>query len=167
MLNVLINVTRREYLNVPVFLAKGEKYTDAYVDGKGKLLKAAINLLLAREARTIYPNCTVAGSWYGYPVLMDIFTSGYRWQKLTDVTQDVFATLYNNGYRGVILSMMEGWADSADQDVIQAIKLMKEGRYSEFWSLMEHSGSRDWTDFFAEFAGLMIIMESSNEVGGK
>jgi|ACXJ01.1.fsa_nt_gi hypothetical protein len=165
MLNVLVNRVKRQYLKLPVFLVKGEVYTDVYREDKAKLLRVALNAVLARDSPSSFPHCPIAGYWYGDPVLMDIFAGGYVSMDYDDVTQDVLAALYNNGYRADLMSMVDRWVDPSDPDAAHATKLMKEGRYREVLFFMEQLGGRAEMEFFIEFAKLMIVM-GNNDMGG-
>jgi hypothetical protein len=167
MLNALINTSKKQYLNLLAFLAKGEIYTDIYKEDRAKLLKVALDILMARDSPSSFPNCSIAGYWYGDTVFTDIFTSGYVSLGYSDVTQDVMAALYNNGHRADLMSMVDKWVDSSDREVVYAAKLMKEGRYREVLSLPEHVGSREWTEFFVEFGKLMIAVETGNTGGSQ
>lgn len=164
-LDVIINRGKRQYLRLPVFLAKGEVYTDVYREDRARLLRAALNSLLARDSPSSFPNCPIAGYWYGDPVLMDIFASGYVSAGYDDVTWDVLAALYNNGYRADVMSLVDTWDDPSDPDAVHAAKLVKEGKYREVLSFMEQLGSRSEMEFFIEFAKLMIVIEN-NDTGG-
>lgn len=167
MLNVLVNRVKRQYLKLPVFLVKGEVYTDVYREDKAKLLRVALNAVLARDSPSSFPHCPIAGYWYGDPVLMDIFTSAYVSMNYDDITQDVLAALYNNGYRADLMSLVDQWVDPSNPDTIYATKLMKEGRYREVLSFMEQLGGREETEFFIEFAKLMIVVENNNTGEGQ